>query len=193
MIAPPNPQGKGLVPLLDCLAQARAVTVPPKGLEQISHELFTSLFVLQSRFAFKPVPGKIYYLYQRANGFALSLIGPQEWGGGGFGLCVGQCMLQNDVTWTLELDPQARENETLMRYIETTRKQFEQALFEAQTLEAALPVHVKTLSFYQRLLAWALAGSLRSSMHQSGLRNLSYAEARKALVDSRQVKPNPHE
>ena len=55
----PNPQGKGLVPVLDSITASRTtVSVPPKHIEQISSELFTSLFVLHSQFQFKPVVGK---------------------------------------------------------------------------------------------------------------------------------------
>ena len=55
----PNPQGKGLVPILDSLVQSRAsISVPPKHIEQITSELFTSLFVLHSQFQFKPVIGR---------------------------------------------------------------------------------------------------------------------------------------
>ena len=61
----PNPQGKGLVPILESLAESRALTsIVPKHIEQISSELFTSLFVLHSQFHFKPVVGKHYWLYQ---------------------------------------------------------------------------------------------------------------------------------
>lgn len=62
----PNPQGKGLVPVLESLVQSRAlISVVAKHINQISSELFTSMFVLHSQFQFKPVMGKQYWLYQR--------------------------------------------------------------------------------------------------------------------------------
>ena len=37
--------------------------VHPKKIDQIAGELFTSMFVLESEFTFKPVIDKEYYLY----------------------------------------------------------------------------------------------------------------------------------
>ena len=50
----PNPQGKGLVPVLQGLQhQWQQPVLLPKQIDQIEMELFTSLFVLQSEFKFK--------------------------------------------------------------------------------------------------------------------------------------------
>ena len=58
-----NPQGKGLVPILESLEESRAlISVAPKHISQISSELFTSLFVLHSHFQVKPVVGKSHWL-----------------------------------------------------------------------------------------------------------------------------------
>ena len=87
----PNPQGKGLVPVLDSLTESRAaISVPPKQINQIANELFTSLFVLHSKFQFKPVLGKSYWLYLRNNSFQLSMIAPHEWGGNSYGQYIGE-------------------------------------------------------------------------------------------------------
>ena len=55
----PNPQGKGQVPVLATLSQTRSTMaeVPAKNIERISTELFTALFILESRFKFQPVQG----------------------------------------------------------------------------------------------------------------------------------------
>lgn len=190
MMKQPNPQGKGLVPVLDSLRESRTlISVAPKHINQISTELFTSLFVLHSHFQFKPVVGKSYWLYLREhhNGdqnqhpFQLSLISPQEWGGDGFGLFVGECVLQQDITWSLILDPVAEQDVMLMALIEKKRDEFETALNSAVTIDDALPFYLDGLPFYQRVFASALANSLKTSMLKSGIQGLSYAQAQKRL------------
>lgn len=178
----PNPQGKGLVPVMDSLAASRAmIAVPPKQIDQISRELFTSLFVLHSRFQFKPVAGKSYYLYCRNNDFHLSLIAPQEWGGSGYGIYVGECVLHKDVTWTLKLHSDAAQDAEIMSQIESRRREFQQALKTAGAIDDVLPVYLESLPFYQRVLASALASSLKISMQKSGIQGLSYQRAKGLL------------
>ncbi|KPJ95280.1 MAG: hypothetical protein AMJ53_03100 [Gammaproteobacteria bacterium SG8_11] len=177
----PNPQGKGLVPVLDSLAASRpAINVPPKFIEQISSELFTSLFVLESQFHFKPVVGKPYWLYRQGQVFKLSLISPTEWRGG-FGQFVGECQLQSDITWTLILDEQAASDSELMQLIANKRRELDTQLRAADTLEEVLPVFRASLPFYQRVFASALAHSLGVSMQKSGIKQLSYRQAQKLL------------
>lgn len=177
-----NPQGKGLVPVLESLAQSRAlIPVAPKHIQQISSELFTSMFVLHSQFQFKPVVGKKYWLYQRGQRFQLSLISPAEWGVNGFGLYVGECVMQQDITWSLLLDDEAAKDESLMYYIETKRDEFEQAMGSAATIDILLPFYLGELPFYQRVYASALANSLKNSMVKSGIQGLSYSQALKNL------------
>lgn len=179
---PANPQGKGLVPILESLAESRAlIAVLPKQINQISSELFTSLFVLHSQFQFKPVVSKRYWLYQRAKKFQLSLISPSEWGSDSFGLFVGECVLQRDITWTLTLDSHAANNKELMTYIEAKRHEFEQALISADLVDSVLPFYLEGLPFYQRVFASALANSLKNSMLKSGIQGLSYVQAQKAI------------
>jgi hypothetical protein len=177
----PNPQGKGLVPVLDSLAASRpTAAVPPKHIEQISSELFTSLFVLHSQFQFKPVIGKPYWLYRKDRAFKLSLISPEEWRGG-FGQYIGECQLQSDITWTLKLDEQAARDARLMQLIAARRAEFEANLQAADNLEHILPVFDTTLPFYQRVFASALAHSLGMSMQKSGIAGLPYHKAIKLL------------
>ena len=182
MQSKPNPQGKGLVPVLESLAQSQSrVAVVSKHIEQISSELFTSLFVLHSHFQFKPVVGKSYWLYRRAEQFKLSLISPREWGAAGFGLFVGECVLQQDITWSLTLDPIAANDQNLMGIIENKRREFEQRLHRVNSIDEALPFYLEGLPFYQRVFASALASSLKNSMVKSGIQGLSYTEAQKCL------------
>lgn len=182
----PNPQGKGLAPVLESLADSRTlISVVPKHINQISSELFTSLFVLHSNFQFKPIVGKSYWLYQRNDKFQLSLISPLEWGGNGFGLFVGECVLQPDVTWSLALDTTAENNKTLMRLIENKRHEFEQALISAESVDNVLPFYLAELPFYRRVFASALASSLNGSMGKSGIQGLSYTQAQQFLLSKK--------
>lgn len=180
----PNPQGKGLTPVLDSLTASRTrLSVPPKRVDQVASELFTSLFVLHSDFHFKPVPGKRYCLYRNDAGFRLSLITPAEWGDGRFGQYIGECVLQPDLTWTLRFDARAAQDHQLLALIESKRRAFQQRLAAAETLDSALPVFDGSLPFYRRVFASALAHSLGVSMRKSGIQALSYRQAQALLPD----------
>lgn len=178
----PNPQGKGLVPVLQGLQQHWArVQVAPKQLDQVSLELFTSLFVLQSEFRFNPVPEQDYYLYQVGAGYRLLLVGPDEWPRGYSGRYIGHCMLLEDRTWTLALDPDVAADEQFMAQIEARREALQQRLEAAATLEEALPTFEAELGYYGQALSFILGKSLRVSMQLSGIHALSYEQARGLL------------
>lgn len=180
----PNPQGKGLRPVLAMLEESRApaLMAPPKQIEQISLELFTSLFVLESDFKFKPVPGSTYWLYQKNGRFWLSPIGPEEWHAEIYGRFIGECRLHEDMTWTLQMCEEASSDPQLMAFLEQRWEAFDQAMDESDSLDTALPRYQEKMPFYQRVYAFALAHSLRASMQKSGIDSLTYAEARQQLT-----------
>ncbi len=180
----PNPQGKGLVPVLAILEESRApaVMAQPKQIQQISLELFTSLFVLESEFKFKPVPGSTYWLYQKEGRFWLSPIGPDEWHDDVYGRFIGECQLHADMTWTLQMCEEASSDPQLMAFLEERWDAFDRAMEEAETVEEALPRYQQKMPFYQRVYAFALAHSLRASMQKSGIDSLTYAEAQQRLA-----------
>jgi len=180
----PNPQGKGQAPVLAALTEnQRAVaTVPPKHIGQVSVELFTSLFVLESDFNFKPVPGRAYWMYRKEGRFRLSPVPPQEWHPIVYGRYIGECRLHEDMTWTLMLADDVAGDPAFLRELEEKRARFERALEAADTLDDALPVHESRFPFYQRVFAYALGYSLGVSMDHSGIRGLSYDEARGLLA-----------
>ncbi|HLS29214.1 MAG TPA: DUF2452 domain-containing protein [Opitutales bacterium] len=175
----PNPQGKGLVPILATLAEGRAAIadVPPKRIEQVSTELFTSLFVLESDFKFKPTAGQAYWLYRKEGRFWLSQISPEEWSGNLAGQFVGKCFLEEDLTWTLDLSDEAGEDAELMKLIEERHRALEKEIRNAKTLEEILPRFNESLAFYQRAFSYALAHSLRASLTKSGILSLNYDDA----------------
>lgn len=187
VIKPANPQGKGLVPVLDSLQQTRKqLLVPAKNIQQISHELFTSLFILNSEIRFKPVCGRTYYLYHKNNHYRLSMIAPEQWSCSRFGRFIGACELQADLTWTLQLSEQCLQDQVIITEISRQREQFEQKMQQARQVDDMLPVYVGTLPFYSRVLASALAYSLAQSMQKSGIKGLSLSEAQNRLQISQQ-------
>ncbi|MBF0287112.1 MAG: DUF2452 domain-containing protein [SAR324 cluster bacterium] len=180
----PNPQGKGLVSVLDNLENSRPIlSVPPKSIHQISSELFTSLFVLESKFSFKPVIGKRYYLYRKGGQYRLSLIAPKEWDSSIYGVYIGKCLLHEDITWTLELSEQAASDKEFQNDIAVRQLEFEAMLKNAEKVTSVLPVFNEKLPYYQRICASALAYSLNISIYKSGFEELSYHEAKALLLE----------
>ena len=179
----PNPQGKGLSTVLEGLSQSRpGVVVPPKQIDQISSELFTSLFVLRSEFRFRPVVGKSYWLYRVDDQFKLYMLPPDQWSAGHPGQFIGECVLQDDITWTLTMDERAAEDESLLSLIEEERQRLERSLEEAAAVEDAMPEYIASMPFYCRLLAYGLGSSLRGSMQAAGINALSYEQAKGLLA-----------
>ena len=183
IIKPANPQGKGLVAVLDSLQQAKKfLQVSPKNIQQIGSELFTSLFVLNSEIRFKPMPKKTYWLYFKANQYRLSLIAPEQWAPEKYGRFIGACELQTDLTWTLEVSTDCLNDPAFIQAIADQRQELEEKMQQAERIDDVLPVYVETLPFYARVLASALAYSLKQSMQKSGIYGLSLQQAKKALV-----------
>lgn len=181
---PANPQGKGLVSVLDSLQQIKNhLHVSAKNIEQISHELFTSLFVLNSQIRFKPTTKQTYWLYFKNKHYQLSLIAPEQWTPEKYGRFIGACQLQTDLTWTLELSDDCANDSAFMAEIAYQRLQFERQLQQAETVDNVLPVYVQTLPYYSRILAAALSYSLKQSMQKSGIYGLSFKAAKQILLE----------
>ncbi len=178
----PNPQGKGLVPVLQGLNQHRLnIKLPPKQIDQVEMELFTSLFVLQSDIKFNPVPHKSYWLYQCEGRFRLLMVAPDEWVSPFRGRFIGECILQEDRTWTLALDPPMEHDQDFMALIGQQQDSLHQALEDSASIEDALPKLESSFSFYAQILAFTLGKSLDISMQMSGIKGLSYSEAKGLL------------
>lgn len=181
----PNPQGKGQVPVLAAMEQSRSAArgAPPKHIDRISGELFTSLFVLQSEFGFQPVVGKPYFLYRKEGRFRLSPLSPDDWGDERIsGRFIGACELHNDLTWSLDLAPAVADDDTFMAWLEEQRRLMDRELESAENLDQAMPGYSRRRRFHQRILTYGLSRSLRASMRQSGIAELSYDEARGLLA-----------
>jgi hypothetical protein len=179
-----NPQGKGLATISGFLMSLNeAAVIRAKNIQQISDDLFTSLFILHSSFKFKPVKGKSYWLYQSERKFQLSLISPQEWQDRSFGKPIGCCQLHSDMTWTLELTEEALADGDFMAMIGKRKAAFEKNLQQASKLIDILPGYQQHLPYYQRAFSGALAHSLKVSMIKSGISMLSHQTA-KDLISS---------
>ena len=178
----PNPQGKGLVPVLQTIEQHQfRLIVAPKKLDQVEMELFTSMFVLQSAIKFNPVVGKPYWLYCVNGLYRLLMVAPEEWTSPYQGSFIGECELQEDRTWTLTLSAEMAMNQQFMTMLEKRRKVILSTLDAVDHLEDGLPKYNSTFSFHAKVLAYSLSRSLKVSMKLSGINQLSYEQAKGLL------------
>jgi len=165
----PNPQGKGQVPILELWSSSRPGALAVKSARTILNDYVVSLLVLSAEFRFKPVVGRPYHLYRSAGRWRLSLIAPWEWTSADPGICVGTCYLRTDMTWKLvpadDLDRHPGLADDLADFVHD----FLLELDRQDTLEAGLPFYVRSLPFYQRLLATGLASSISKTAGISGL------------------------
>jgi len=164
-----NPQGKGLVPVLDALNALRPWQAEPKTGEAILRDFCLSTLVLSAHFDFRVVPGKTYYLYRRGSGWQLSLISPEEWGDRSPGPWVAHCDLRTDMTWDVALAPDIGDDGALVSALESHLRGFVERVSGAESLEAALPIYEQQLPYQQRMMATALSSSLQTSLLLSGL------------------------
>ena len=160
-----NPEGKGLNGfLLDVHRSApRGVVAKPR--RQVLAELFTSMLVLSSHFKFRPAVGVRNYLYWIDGEWSLSLIAPDEWSPERQAGFVATCILQRDMTWTV--DPSAQLGEPGSDIANAVGQFFDgfAAMLDTDlTLEEVLPYHVRELPYYQRLHAYALSRSVTAAM-----------------------------
>ena len=179
----PNPQGKGLAPILEAMAAYPRRRDTYRAPAQVLQAYMISRLVLCADFGFKPVPGQSYYLYLHDQGLNLSLIGPDEWGAGSrkgeqYLAC---CYLRPDMLWDLsdlQLGSEGTESEGQERQgqksedREGMRARLQELVRELAAgpiadlksvvpLEEALPDYDHRLAFNQRVLANALSQTMR--------------------------------
>lgn len=117
------------------------------------------------------------------------MVAPHEWHRPYSGCFIGECILQDDRTWTLALGEGVADDDAFMLEIEKQRTALQGLLEEANCIEEALPVYKKSFSFYGRILAFSLGKSLDISMQMSGIKGLSYTEAKGLLTKSTSGSP----
>lgn len=166
----PNPQGKGLIGLLDDWAKSQPRGVVAKRPGRILADYFTSLLVLSSDFGFKPVHGKTYYLYLLDGAWRLSLVSPEEWKSdekdSGF---VGACVLHEDATWSIAPSDNLGRTGPVAEALAAVYRAFVEKLSANTCLEHGLPVYESQLPYHRRLYAAALARSIGGSLALGGL------------------------
>ena len=159
----PNPQGKGLVPVLEHWESHRPTDVAAKPPRQLLGDYLVSLLILSASFGFKPVAERGYHLYLCDGQWQLSLIAPWEWPNVATRLYAGECQLRTDMTWQLTPSENLQDYPELVAALEAFQAGFVELLSSDAPLEDDLPLYVARLPFYQRLLATGLSASLRRS------------------------------
>jgi len=163
----PNPQGKGMVPVLRDWATMQPTLAGPKCPAAFLRDYCLSSLVLHASFAFKPVIGKTYFLYASGEGWSLSLIAPQEWGQRKVGQFVARCRLRPDMTWDMDASQLEAHSPALAR-AQAFIRGFVDTFAKHHSVSTHLPFYRASLPYYQRLLATALASSLHRSLPHTG-------------------------
>lgn len=163
----PNPQGKGMVPMLRDWSALRPALHGQKSPADVLRDYCVSSLVLAAKFRFRPVVGVAYYLYSVGEEWNLSLVAPGEWGARLPGEFLATCRLRPDMTWDMEvavLDEQSQAAEKARRFI----RGFVETLSAQESIAEHLPFYVSELPYYQRLLGTALSVSLQRSLPGAG-------------------------
>ena len=155
-----NPEGKGVNGLMSDWHATEPRGIVAKPQRQLLGELFVSMLVLSASFKYRPVPGKLNYLYWLDEQLSLSLIAPQEWSQYHRDNFVGTCVLNRDMTWSIAPSKALTESSSITQVIRQYLAAFSEMLNTKLTLEEILPFHVSGLSYYQRLYASALSRSV---------------------------------
>ncbi|EAT11112.1 hypothetical protein HF888_04010 [Bermanella marisrubri] len=181
----PNPQGKGLVSVLTHIGQMQPSHVIAKTAKAWWADYFTSVLVLNAEFSFQPKQNQSYYLYLHGSRWKLSLIEPQDWGLKKDGIndnnhsriFFARCNLNSDMTWTLEPDANALEDQRIQQALNEFQRQFVADKNSEQDISNQLPFFIESLPFYRKLGATALAKSLQSSYEQTQHLNGGHGQA----------------
>lgn len=176
-----NPEGKGVNGfLLDWHeSEPRGLVVKPE--RQVLAEFFTSMLVLSAQFKYKPIVGVSNYLYWIDGQWSLSLIGPEEWSAERQEGFVGTCVLQQDMTWTIEPSAILAEEGPVADAIGRFYDAFVETLDTDLTIEEILPFYVGKMPYYQRLYANALSRSIRGAVTLGDQRTMKCREWQRLL------------
>jgi prepilin-type processing-associated H-X9-DG protein len=178
---PVNIDGKGLNGfLLDWYrSEPRGVVAKPQ--RQVLAEFFTSMLVLSAQFKYKPSIGTANYLYLDGNAWLLSLIAPQQWSEERRAGFVGTCILQKDMTWTIEPSDNLKQAGPVTDAVGRFYDAFADTLDTNLTLEEILPFYVGRMPYYQRLYANALSRSIRAAVTLGDQRDICSRDWRQIL------------
>jgi hypothetical protein len=180
-VRPGNPDGKGLNGFLLDWYRSEPHGVVAKSQRQVLAEYFTSMLVLSASFKYKPSVGVVNYLYLVDGNWSLSLIAPHEWSAERRTGFVGRCVLQRDMTWTIEPSDDLAEKPAVSEAIARFYDAFAETLDSNLTLEEILPFYVGRMPYYQRLYASALSRSIRAAVTLGDQRSMRARDWRQAL------------
>ena len=175
----PNPQGKGLVPVLRDWWSVQPRMGAAKPAVDLLRDYCFSALVLAAKFRFQPRPGNSYFLYSGERDWILSLVAPREWGDRAPGDFVATCHLGYDMTWQLEFGPLDRDGEPFSR-LQAFVGGFAECVARQDAPEEELPYYAADLPYHQRMLATGLSVSLRHSIRELEVASLQQV-ARAAL------------
>jgi hypothetical protein len=159
-----NTDGKGLNGFLLDWNKTEPRGVVVKQRRQVLSEFFTSMLVLSAKFKYEPALGVANYLYFKEGEWVLSLVGPDEWSPGKRDSYIGKCILQRDMTWTIDPSERLREDNDLSKAVGRFYDAFAEMLDVDCTIEEILPFYVGKMPYYQRLYASALSRSIRTAV-----------------------------
>ncbi|MEJ2257889.1 MAG: DUF2452 domain-containing protein [Woeseiaceae bacterium] len=159
-----NPEGKGLNGFLLDWHSTEPGGIVAKGRRQILAEFFTSMLVLSASFKYRPAVGRANHLYFVDGAWLLSLIAPEEWSARHRDGYAGSCVLQPDMTWTIEPAERLGECNQVADAIARFYDAFVDTLDSDLTLEEILPFYVRRMPYWQRLHASALSRSIRAAL-----------------------------
>ena len=161
-----NPQGKGVVMVLQQMAAAAPAEIRPKSADEALLDYWCSSLVLSSAFKFRVAPDNTYFLYRVGAEWQLSLIAPAEWGARMPGEFVAECQLSRDMTWQLQFDDGL--SQTVRGALIAFLEGFQAQAASSSSFDEMLPDYVESLPYQQRVLASALKRSLKHSLRLGG-------------------------
>jgi hypothetical protein len=177
-----NPQGKASIAVLNDLHLFKPFNIKKKNAPQWLTDYFTSLLVLSSKFSFKPIMKKNYYLYFDDNDWYLSLIEPHSWKNCPY-LFFATCCMHEDKSWSISPTDNWEKNIHLNDRINDMKKEFFNSINTNSPVIDTLPYFAGHLPYYQRLAANALANSLKRSLQLSLGLNESQSTCGKQLIE----------
>lgn len=157
----PNPQGKGLVPVLSHLNHLQpSAEQNSRPYDVLMRYLFSRL-VLRARFSFQPVRERRYTLYWHNNQAFLSMITPDEFGGDWPARAVADCRLCADLTWQC-LHLYSADKLAYMAELSADAITID----PAASLQDTLPFCDGDLPFNQRALAYGMSHGVASQLQE---------------------------
>lgn len=93
----------------------------------------------------------------------MSLIAPEEWGASKSEQFLSACRVRKDMTWEIDAID-LNENSAVLASARNFVKAFIDTLSEQDSIGEHLPFYVESLPYYQRMMATALASSLKTTM-----------------------------